>query len=163
MENITLMLAHGDPAPPILLRCDDGTLFDLESERGRFVVVFFYPRDNTPGCTTENCDFSDLSDAFAALDVTVIGISPDSTASHVKFREKYGLTSRLAADPDHDVINAYGVWGEKKMSGRTYMGLKRTSFIIAPDGTIAEILPVARVKGHAAFVLDRVKALIPKT
>ncbi len=152
----------GDIAPVFTLAQDDGATFDLAAERGHYVVLFFYPKDNTPGCTTENCDFSDLGAEFAALGVSVLGISPDSTESHTKFRAKYGLTSRLAADPDHVAITAYGVWGEKKMAGRTYMGLKRTSFVIAPDGTIAAVFPVARVKGHAAAVLDAVRELIAK-
>ena len=153
-------LAPGAQAPQFTLACDDGTMFDLSAQRGHFVVLFFYPKDNTQGCTTENCDFSDLLPEFAALGVSVLGISPDSIADHAKFRAKYGLKAPLAADPEHVAIEPYGVWGEKKMAGKVYMGLKRTTFIVAPDGTLAEIIPVARVKDHAAKVLDRVRALV---
>ncbi len=153
----------GDIAPVFKLASDDGSEFDLGAERGHFVVLFFYPKDNTPGCTTENCDFSDLSTEFASLGVTLVGISPDTAKSHLAFRAKYGLKSRLVPDPDRVAITAYGVWGEKQMAGRKYMGLKRTSFIIAPDGTIAAVFPVARVKGHAAAVLDKVRELSAST
>ena len=151
--------ATGAPAPQFTLPLDDGTSFDLAAERGRYVVLFFYPKDDTGGCTTENCEFSDLADAFDDLDVSVVGISPDTLADHAKFRSKYGLKSRLAADPDHVAIANYGVWGEKKMFGKPYMGLKRTTVIIAPDGTIADIISVPRVKGHAARILDRIRSL----
>ncbi len=152
-------LSPGDPAPLFSLFCDNGTLFDLATERGRFVVIFFYPKDDTKGCTIENCEFSDLAADFAESAVALVGISPDATASHARFRSKYGLKARLAADPDRIAIAAYGVWGEKKLYGRSYMGVVRTTVIIAPDGTIAEILPVKSVPGHAAHVLERVKAL----
>lgn len=153
------LLEPGDIAPVFTLALDDGSEFDLGAERGRHVVLFFYPKDDTPGCTRENCDFSDLGAEFAKLGARVVGISPDTAISHAKFRAKYGLASRLAADPDHIAITAYGVWGEKIMAGRPYMGLKRTSFIIAPDGRIAAVFPVARVKGHAAAVLDTLREL----
>ena len=156
-------LVPGAPAPLFTLARDDGTQFDLEAQRGRYVVLFFYPKDDTQGCTVENCDFSDLLPEFAALGVSVLGISPDSIADHLKFRAKYGLKAPLAADPERVAITAYDVWGEKRMAGNTYMGLKRTTFIVAPDGTLAEIIPVARVKDHAAKVLDRIRALIAET
>jgi thioredoxin-dependent peroxiredoxin len=156
-------LAPGDPVPPFSLVCYDGKLFDLGAERGRFVVLFFYPQDDTETCTVENRQFSDLSAEFEALGVTLIGISPDSAASHAKFRAKYGLKTRLAADPEHVAIDAFGLWGEKETFGRAYLGLLRTTVIIAPDGTIADIVPVPRVKGHAAALLQKLRALISES
>ena len=153
----------GEVAPEFALTCDDGSLFSLSEARGQYVILFFYPKDDTPACTTENCDFSDLGAKFRKLGVSVLGISPDTTANHKKFRGKYGLKTRLAADPELVACNAYGVWGEKKMAGHTYVGVKRTSFIIAPDGTIAEVVPGARVKGHALKMLERVTELIAQT
>lgn len=152
-------LAPGDPAPRFTLVCDDGKSFSLEAERGRFVVLFFYPQDDTESCTLENREFSDLSADFGVLGVTLLGISPDTRVKHAKFRRKYGLKTRLAADPEHVAIDAYGVWGEKKLFGRPYLGLVRTTFIIAPDGTVLDSLLVRRVKGHAAAVLARLRAL----
>ncbi len=154
------MPAPKDPAPVFTLACDEGADFDLAAERGHFVVLFFYPKDNTQGCTIENQDFTDLMPEFSERGVTLLGISPDSTTSHARFRAKYGLKPRLAADPDRVAIEAYGVWGEKKMAGRTYMGLKRTSFIVAPDGTIADVFANVKARGHAAAVLESIKALI---
>jgi peroxiredoxin Q/BCP len=156
-------LASGDPAPRFSLACDDGRPLDLDAERGRFVVLFFYPQDDTETCTVENRQFSDLSADFEALGVTLVGISPDTAASHAKFRAKYGLTTRLAADPDHVAINAFGLWGEKTTFGRSYLGLIRTTVIIAPDGTILDILPVPRVKGHAAALLERLRVLVSES
>lgn len=152
----------GAPAPLFTLPCDDGTSFDLSAERGHFVVLFFYPQDDTEGCTIENREFSDLASDFSALGVALVGISPDSPADHGKFRARYGLKPRLAADPNHIAIAAYGVWGDKKMFGRPYVGLLRTTFIIGPDGRIAEVIPVPRIKGHAAAALARIRALLAK-
>ncbi|MBU1175501.1 MAG: peroxiredoxin [Alphaproteobacteria bacterium] len=155
-------LAAGAPAPLFTLSCDDGASFDLFSERGRFVVLFFYPEDDTEGCTIENREFSDLAPDFAELGATLVGISPNAIEQHARFRRKYGLEMRLAADPDRIAIEAYGIWGEKTTFGHAYVGLIRTTFIIAPDGTIAEIIPVPRIRGHAARILERIRHLRAK-
>lgn len=157
------MLVRNDSAPGFALKTDTGAVFNLADHRGRFVVLFFYPQDDTEGCTVENCEFSDRAAEFDALGAEVLGISPDTITDHAKFRAKYGLRSRLAADPDHIAIAAYGVWGDKKLYGRPYRGLIRTTFVIAPDGRIAAVLPVTRIKGHAEEVLGIVRSLSAQT
>ena len=156
-------LARNDSAPGFVLTTDTGAVFNLADHRGRFVVLFFYPQDDTEGCTVENCEFSNLAAEFDALSADVLGISPDTVADHARFRARYGLKSHLAADPDHVAIAAYGVWGDKKLFGRPYRGLIRTTFVVAPDGSIAAVLPVTRIKGHAEEVLGIVRSLSAKT
>lgn len=146
-------LQPGDPAPDFTLPRDDGSSFTLSAERGKPVVIFFYPEDDSGGCVDENVEFSDLSAQFAARGAVLVGISPDDLASHAKFRAKYGLQVPLAADPDHLAIEAFGLWQMKKLYGREFMGLIRTSFIIGADGRIARILRATRIKGHAAKML----------
>ena len=146
-------LQPGDPAPDFTLPRDDGSSFTLSAERGKPVVIFFYPEDDSGGCVDENVEFSDLSAQFAARGAVLVGISPDDLASHVKFRAKYGLQVPLAADPDHLAIEAFGLWQMKKLYGREFMGLIRTSFIIGADGRIARIIRATRIKGHAAKML----------
>lgn len=143
----------GETAPDFELPLDDGTTFTLANERGHPVVLYFYPQDDTDGCTIENRAFTDLAQEFAALGVTVIGISPDSVESHCKFRDKHGLTLPLAADPEHKVIDAYGLWQLKTMFGNTYMGVKRGTVLIDAEGRIFRTVLAPRVKGHAEKVL----------
>ena len=123
------------------------------------VVLYFYPKDDTPGCTTEACAFRDLLPDFEAAGSTILGISPDDQASHVKFAEKHALPFPLLADADHAVAEAYGVWKEKKNYGKTYMGIDRTTFVIGRDGKIAKIYPRVKVEDHAAKVLEFVRTL----
>ncbi|WDR03433.1 peroxiredoxin [Devosia algicola] len=154
-------LTPGMAAPDFALPTDQGTVFQLSRHRGHTVILFFYPQDDTEGCTVENQEFSALNAEFAALGATLLGLSPDDVASHCAFRDKYGLQVPLASDPDHKAIGPYNIWRLKKNYGREYMGIVRTTIIIGPDGTIADIIPVARIKGHAARVLARLKQLIP--
>jgi peroxiredoxin Q/BCP len=150
-------LGVGDPAPGFELIADDGRPFSLAAQRGRTVVLFFYPEDGTEGCTIENLEFSHLMPKFSKLGVVVAGISPDSFERHCAFRDKYRLRAPLLADPGHRVTQAFGLWGPKKTFGVSYMGVYRTTVLIGPDGRIAEIWPVKRIKGHAEAVLATVK------
>lgn len=152
-------LAPGDAAPDFTLATDSGEQFQLSAHRGRPVVLFFYPKDNTEGCTVENLEFSQLAGAFDALGIAVLGISPDSVETHCAFRDKHALKMPLAADPERLSIDAYGVWGEKKLYGRTFDGLHRTTFLIDADGKIASVWKVRRIKGHAQAVLDATRDL----
>lgn len=149
---------QGDRAPDFEIVGDDGKPFSLSAQRGRPVVLFFYPQDDTEGCTIENVEFSDLAPAFAALGVTLIGISPDSVADHCAFREKYGLSVKLLSDPDHKAIHAFGLWQEKVTFGRQYVGLVRSTYFIDARGKIAGHWKVTRIKNHAKTVLDAIKA-----
>ncbi|UJW86275.1 peroxiredoxin [Devosia sp. SL43] len=151
-------LREGDPAPDFTLPLDDGTSFHLAAQRGQPVVLYFYPEDDSGGCTDENKEFSDRMSAFQVLGARLVGISPDSIASHQKFRKKYGLASPLAADPDHLAIEAYGLWKLKKLYGREFMGLIRTSFIIGADGKVARIVRATRILGHAQKMLEALEA-----
>jgi peroxiredoxin Q/BCP len=154
MDEVTMMelLAVGDPAPGFCLQDMNGDDACLSSFRGRFVVLYFYPKDNTAACTLEAKDFSGEEEEFAALDVPVIGISPDSPESHRRFSEKHDLRVLLLSDPDHGVLEAYGVWQTKKLYGKEYKGVVRTTYIIAPDGTVAAVWPKVKVKGHVGEV-----------
>ncbi|HWH13170.1 MAG TPA: thioredoxin-dependent thiol peroxidase [Miltoncostaeaceae bacterium] len=143
----------GDPAPPFALPADDGSTLSLADLAGQRVVLYFYPKDDTGGCTTEACEFRDLAADFDATGSRVIGVSPDPVRSHVRFRDKHGLPFTLLSDPDHAVAEAYGVWVQKSMYGRTYMGVERSTFVIGPDGTIEQALRKVKPKGHAASVL----------
>jgi thioredoxin-dependent peroxiredoxin len=151
-------LCEGDIAPDFELPEDGGSI-ELAAFRGRIAVVYFYPKDDTKGCTVEAIDFSRLHDRFAALGATTIGISPDSVRKHRRFSQKHELTIRLAADEDHAVAEAYGVWGEKTLYGRTYMGIVRSTFLVAPDGKIAQVWRNVRVNDHAEAVLRAVEVL----
>ena len=143
----------GEKAPDFTAMSDAGEEVSLSSLRGKKVVLYFYPRDDTPGCTTEACDFRDRAEALAAKDAVVLGVSTDSVASHEKFKAKHALPFTLLADPSKELVNAYGVYQEKKQYGRSYMGTVRTTFIIDPDGTITNVFDRVRVNGHAAAVL----------
>ena len=152
------MLAIGDHAPTLSIPTDTG-MFSLAEQGGKKVVVFFFPRANTPGCTKEAEQFSALHDEFTAQNTVVIGVSKDKPAKLAKFRAKYGLTCLLGADHETSFCEEFGVWVEKSMYGKTYMGIQRASFIIDSDGKIAAIWPKVKVAGHAAEVLERLKAL----
>ena len=152
-------LETGDLAPDFELETDTQGTIRLSDFRGRKVVLYFYPKDNTPGCTQEGKDFSDLLDEFAAADTVVIGISPDTVRKHANFRERHGLRVILAADPERKAIEAYGVWKEKSMYGRKYMGVERSTFLIDREGRIARIWRKVKVKGHAREVLEAAREL----
>jgi peroxiredoxin Q/BCP len=152
-------LRPGVPAPDFELPRDGGGSLSLSGLRGKPVVLFFYPKDDTKTCTVEAISFSGLSDEFAAADVALIGISPDSVKSHDRFAKKHNLTVSLAADEDKAVVNAYGVWAEKSLYGRKYMGVERTTFLIDPAGIINRVWEKVRVAGHAEDVLAAAKAL----
>jgi len=152
-------LAEGDKAPDFTLAADDGSSFRLADHAGGKVVVYFYPKDDTQGCTIEAIDFTKAAPAFAKAGTKVVGISPDSVASHCKFRDKHGLGITLAADPERTAIEAYGVWAEKSMYGRKYMGVDRSTFLIGPDGRIARAWRTVKVPGHVEAVLEAAEAL----
>jgi peroxiredoxin Q/BCP len=152
-------LPEGSPAPDFTLPGDNGTEISLSAYRGQPVVLYFYPKDNTSGCTKEAVAFNDLSGDFKAAGVAVIGVSPDPVASHDKFKAKYGLTFPLAADEGTTVANAYGVWAEKSMYGKKYMGVERTTFLIDREGVIRKAWRKVKVPGHADEVLAAAKAL----
>jgi peroxiredoxin Q/BCP len=144
----------GGEAPRFSLEDEEGNLISLADYAGKRVVVYFYPADDTPGCTKEACQFTDLFDDFLAAGVDVIGISPDNAASHRRFREKYGLTVRLLSDPDHSVMERYGAYGEKTMYGRKTVGVIRSTFLVGEDGRIERAWHHVRADGHAAKVLE---------
>jgi peroxiredoxin Q/BCP len=152
-------LQPGDLAPDFELETDTHGTIRLSDFRGRKVVVYFYPKDNTSGCTREAQDFSELLDEFEKADTVVIGISPDTVRKHANFREKHGLKVILAADPERKAIEAYGVWKEKSMYGRKYMGVERSTFLIDRDGRIARVWRKVKVKDHAREVLDAAREL----
>ncbi len=152
-------LAAGDAAPAFTLPDQDGTDVSLADFAGRRVVVYFYPRDDTPGCTKEACQFNENLSAFGAADVAVVGISADKAAKHQAFREKYGLTFPLLTDADHAVGEAYGAWGEKTMYGKKVTGVIRSTFLIEADGTVARAWYSVKADGHAAKVLEEARAL----
>lgn len=152
-------LKIGSPAPDFTLpRNGEGTV-TLSKLQGKAVILYFYPKDDTSGCTAEAIDFSALGGEFEAANAVVIGISPDSVKSHDKFAAKHSLTVMLAADEDKSALEAYGVWKEKSMYGKKYMGVERTTFLISPDGKVAKIWSKVKVPGHAQAVLDEAKAL----
>jgi peroxiredoxin Q/BCP len=148
------MVAEGSPAPDFELQSDAGETVRLSDFRGSPVVLYFYPKDDTPGCTTQACGIRDAYGEFEAAGAVVLGVSPDSETKHVKFRDKYELPFALLADTDHAVAERYGVWGEKKYMGRTYLGVKRWTFVIDADGTVKKVLPDVKPATHAADVLQ---------
>jgi len=148
-----MALAEGARAPAFTLPSDSGSPVSLKSFKGSPVVLYFYPKDDTSGCTTEACGFRDSWRAVQAAGAVVLGVSPDGPASHQKFRKKYELPFPLLADEDHAVAEAYGAWGEKSMYGRKYFGVLRTTYIIDPAGKIARVFAKVKPRGHAAEVL----------
>lgn len=147
------MLSIGDPAPPFSLSDDTGATVSLADLAGRRVVLYFYPKDDTSGCTAQACALRDDWSAVEALDVALFGVSPDSAASHVKFRAKYDLPFPLLVDADHATAEAYGVWVEKSMYGKTYMGVERSTFVIGPDGRLEHILRKVKPAEHLGLLL----------
>ena len=151
------MPAVGDPAPALALADDTGTLQDLAAQRGRWVVLFFYPKDFTPGCTTEVCEFRDLTSDFRAAGATVWSVSVLDAESKARFKAEHGLSFPLLADPEHEVAERYGVWVEKKNYGKTYWGIARSTFLVDPAGRVARMWPKVKVEGHATEVLEAVR------
>jgi thioredoxin-dependent peroxiredoxin len=147
------MLKPGDQAPEIRVLTDSGEKFRLSQLKGKRVVLYFYPRSNTPGCTIEACEFRDDIKKFAAKGAAVVGVSPDKPAAQAKFKQKFDLPFTLLADEEKAAAQAYGVWKEKNMYGKKVMGIVRSTFIIGPDGRIEKIYAKVTAKGHAADVL----------
>ena len=147
------MLKEGDEAPDFELPTDTGETVRLSDLGGRRVVLYFYPKDDTSGCTKEACGFRDAHEAYGDRGVAVLGVSPDDVASHEKFRRKYDLNFPLLADTDHSVAEAYGAWGRKKMYGREYEGILRSTFVIGPDGRVEKVYRKVKPAEHAAEVL----------
>jgi len=151
------VVEEGAPAPEFELTSDEGETVTLSALRGKPVVLYFYPKDDTPGCTTEACEFRDAYDRFREQGVEILGVSPDTEASHQKFKSKYELPFTLLADPDHRTAEAYGVWKEKRNYGKTYMGIERSTFVIDADGKVAKAMRGIRPAGHAAQVLETLR------
>ena len=147
------MVEEGQEAPDFELTSDSGERIRLSQFRGQLVVLYFYPRDDTPGCTTQACGIRDNYDDFEQRRAVVLGVSPDKQTSHVKFKQKYGLPFTLLADPEHEVAEQYGVWAEKKYMGRTYMGVERSTFLIDPEGRIAKVMRRVKPDTHVERVL----------
>ncbi|QDS89701.1 Putative peroxiredoxin bcp [Rosistilla ulvae] len=156
---MTDWIEAGQKAPAFYLASDEGDKVRLSSLKGSPVVLYFYPKDDTPGCTKEACAFRDRSEEIKALGATVLGVSPDDTASHAKFRSKYELNFPLLADPDHKVAEAYGAWREKNMYGKKSMGIQRSTFVIDAEGKVAKVWKRVKVDGHDQHVIDAIKAL----
>ena len=150
------MLEAGTKAPAFSLPADDGTTISLEALKGHVVVLYFYPKDDTSGCTVEACEFRDNYVGVKKAGAVVLGVSPDPVKSHAKFIAKLGLPFRLLADVDHAVAEKYGAWGEKSMYGRKYMGILRTTFVIDAGGRIVKVFEKVKPKGHGAEVLEQV-------
>ncbi|PZP85388.1 MAG: thioredoxin-dependent thiol peroxidase [Azospirillum brasilense] len=155
----TSTVSVGDKAPAFSLPADSGEVISLSSLKGKNVVLYFYPKDDTSGCTIEAKDFRDLADAFGKANTVVLGVSKDSLKSHCKFRDKYELNFNLLSDEEGKACEAYGTWVEKSMYGKKYMGIQRATFLIDAAGKIAQIWPKVSVTGHAAEVLKHAQAL----
>ena len=152
-------LEVGSKAPSFTLVSDSGKKIKLSDFKGQPVVLYFYPKDDTPGCTKEACAFRDASEQLEEFGAVVLGVSPDDEASHVKFRDKYGLNFPLLADPDHSVAEIYGAWREKNMYGKKSMGVQRSTVLIAADGTVAKVWKKVSVDGHDAAVLEALQGI----
>ena len=151
------MLEKGMKAPDFSLSDKDGNMVSLSQFAGKKVIVYFYPKDNTPGCTRQACAFAEAFEEFRNIDAIVIGISKDSVSSHVKFAEKYALPFVLLSDPEHEVIEAFGAWGEKKNYGKTYFGTVRSTFVIDENGIIEKVMPKVKPDTNAAEILEYLK------
>jgi peroxiredoxin Q/BCP len=147
------VIEEGKPAPDFELQSDSGETVSLSSLRGKPVVLYFYPKDNTSGCTTQACGIRDAWSEFEAAGAVVLGVSPDGVASHQKFKGDFDLPFTLLADPDHAVAEAYGVWGEKARYGRTYMGIVRSTFVIGPEGNVVKVMRNVKPATHVDDVL----------
>ena len=152
------MIEEGKPAPDFELQSDGGETVSLKDLRGKPVVLYFYPKDDTPGCTTQACGIRDAYGEFERAGAVVLGVSPDDSRSHVKFREKYELPFTLLADTDHAVAEKYGAWGEKKYAGKSYRGVLRSTFVIDADGTVKKIMRNVKPATHADDVLAALDA-----
>jgi peroxiredoxin Q/BCP len=152
------VIEEGKPAPDFELKSDSGESVKLSDLRGKQVVLYFYPKDDTPGCTKQACGIRDAYAEFEQAGAVVLGVSPDNERSHVKFKEKFGLPFPLLADQDHHVAEAYGVWGEKKYMGRTYLGIERSTFVIDADGTVKKIMRKVKPDTHADDVLATLRS-----
>ncbi len=150
---------ESQPAPDFALPATDGSTVRLSELRGKKVVLYFYPKDDTPGCTKEACSFRDNLGVLQDMGVVVLGVSPDSVDSHQKFAQKYGLTFPLLADEGAQVATLYGVWKEKKQYGRTYMGIERTTFLIDENGFVRRVFPKVKVEGHVEEVIEAIRSL----
>ena len=152
-------LKAGDLAPTFVLNDENGTPHALEDYRGKPLVLYFYPKDDTSGCTTEACNFRDDYSAYQDAHVTILGVSADDEASHTKFKDKYSLPFTLLADTEKEVVNLYGVWGKKKMYGREYDGIFRTTFLIDGEGKIAKVFEKVKPSDHSKEVLEAIAGL----
>jgi thioredoxin-dependent peroxiredoxin len=152
------MVEEGKPAPDFELASDAGEKVKLSDLRGKPVVLYFYPKDDTPGCTAQACGIRDDYGSFTEKGAVVLGVSPDDEASHVKFKEKYSLPFTLLADPDHRVAEQYGVWGERSSYGKTYMGIERSTFLIDPEGHVTKVMRRVKPDTHAQDVLAALAA-----
>jgi peroxiredoxin Q/BCP len=152
------LVEEGSPAPDFELESDEGSTVRLSELRGKPVVLYFYPKDDTPGCTKQACGFRDAYREYQERGAVVLGVSPDDTGSHRKFREKYGLPFTLLADPSHQVSEDYGVWVEKTNYGKTYWGIERSTFVIDAEGRVAKVMRRVKPDTHAAQVLDALPA-----
>ena len=152
-----IKIKEGDKAPAFTSKDQDGNTVSLAQFKGKKVILYFYPKDSTPGCTAEACDFRDNYQGLEAKGITVLGVSVDDEKSHLKFIEKNSLPFKLLADTDKAIVETYGVWGEKNMYGKKYMGINRTTFIINEDGNIANIITKVDTKNPTAQVLDLIK------
>jgi thioredoxin-dependent peroxiredoxin len=150
-------LQKGNPAPDIHLPTDKGEPFELSSLKGKNVVLYFYPKADTPGCTTEACSFRDASEKFTAKNTVIVGVSPDQADAQAAFKSKFDLPFTLLADSEHKAAELYGVWKEKNLYGRKSMGVERTTFVIGSDGVIKKIFPKVKVEGHTAQVLAAIE------
>jgi peroxiredoxin Q/BCP len=148
----------GDPAPAFSLSADDGEVVTSEGLLGKRYVIYFYPKDDTPGCTTQACSLRDNFRRVTGTGVEVYGVSPDAMKSHARFRAKYDLPYRLLSDEGHRMADAYGVWVEKSMMGKTYMGIERTSFIVGPDGRVEHVLPRVKPADHVDLLMEALAA-----
>jgi peroxiredoxin Q/BCP len=152
------VVEEGQEAPDFELTSDASERVRLSQFRGQPVVLYFYPKDDTPGCTAQACGIRDSYDDFEQRGAVVLGVSPDEESSHVKFKQKYGLPFTLLADPNHEVAEQYGVWGERKYMGKTYMGVERSTFLIDQDGRVAKVMRRVKPDTHAELVLEALAA-----
>ncbi len=148
------MISQGDLAPDFQLAADDGSIVSLADFAGRTLVLYFYPKDDTSGCTAQACELRDDLPEFARLGVDVVGVSPDSVESHVKFKRKYDLNFPLLADTERAAAEAYGVWKEKSMYGKKYMGIERSTFVVDAEGRLSHVWRKVKARGHAAMVRE---------
>ncbi len=160
MNSLTNLPQAGEKAPDFALPNQDGNLVSLSDFQSNWLILYFYPKDDTPGCTTEAKEFTDLSQEFSALGATIVGVSPDTEKSHCKFIQKHNLSIQLLSDPEHQVCENYGVWQLKKFMGREYMGVVRSTFLIAPDGKLAYVWSNVKVKNHVQAVLAKLQELL---